>query len=99
MDKNQSYPTPEMTQLFKAICQLKSENEAEKFFRDLLTLPELKEFANRWQIVKLLIQRKPYTEIAQKLQVSTATVTRVAHWLHRGMGGYQLIASRILKSR
>ena len=94
----QTYPSVESKELFKAILTLKNEAEAEAFFRDLLTLPELAEFSNRWQIVKLLIQEKSYGEIATKLKVSTTTVTRVAHWLHHGLGGYQLIAPRVFKS-
>ena len=88
------YPTQEMQELFSAILKLKNETEAAKFFRDLLTLPELREFANRWQIVKLLCQNKSYLEISQKLKVSTTTVSRVAHWLNQGLGGYETIAER-----
>lgn len=90
-----SYPTPSMKELFKAILQIKSTDEAARFFRDLLTIAELTEFANRWQAAKLLDQGKSYTEIAQELGMSTATVTRVAHWLHHGMGGYKAVADRM----
>ncbi len=89
-----SYPSQTQIELFEAILSLKNKDEAVKFFRDLLTLPELNEFANRWQIVKLLIQSKPYSVISEKLKVSTATITRVAQWLKNGMGGYQILAIR-----
>lgn len=89
-----SYPTPAMKELFKAIQQIKSTDEAVRFFRDLLTIAELTEFSHRWQAVKLLNQGKSYAEIAAKLGMSTATVTRVAHWLRHGMGGYLTIANR-----
>lgn len=95
MKKNlSSYPTREMNELFEAIRKIKSTDEAANFFRDLLTIAELKEFANRWQAVKMLTQEKSYIEIANKLGMSTATVTRVAHWLHHGMDGYRAIADR-----
>lgn len=94
-----SYPTNEMKELFKAILSLKTEEEAAEFFRDLLTISELKEFANRWQMVKLLSQRKPYHEIAQKLQTSTTTVARVAHWLKNGFGGYKSVADRMFPTK
>lgn len=90
-----SYPSHEMNELFQAILEIKSETEAANFFRDLLTLPELAEFANRWQIVKLLVAGESYLSIAKKLKVSTTTVTRVASWLNNGMGGYAAIASRL----
>ncbi len=88
-----------MEELFKAILALKTTDEAANFFRDLLTAAELKEFANRWQMVKLLVKGLPYAEIASELKTSTTTVSRVAHWLHTGMGGYQTIAGRLLPKK
>ncbi len=88
------YPTREMNELFEAILKLKSTDESARFFRDLLTIAELKEFSNRWQAVKMLTQGKSYIEIAKRLGMSTATVTRVALWLKNGMGGYKILAKR-----
>lgn len=86
----------ETKKLYTAILKLKSLPEAEKFFRDLLTLPEIVEFTKRWQIAQALWQNQgSYETIAKKLQVSTTTVTRVAHWLHHGKGGYELILRRL----
>lgn len=90
-----SYPTKEMKELFEAILRLKSSDEAARFFRDLLTIAELKEFANRWQAVKMLNQGTSYVTIATKLGMSTSTVTRVALWLNHGMGGYRVLANRM----
>ena len=89
------YPTSAMKELFEIILKLKSTDEATNFFRDLLTIAELKEFSNRWQAVKMLSQGKSYVKIAGKLGMSTATVTRVANWLHHGLGGYKTIADRV----
>ena len=94
-DTSSSYPIPAMKELFEAILRLKSPDEAARFFRDLLTIAELKEFANRWQAVKMLSQGTSYTVIAEKLGMSTATVTRVAHWFHHGMDGYKAVANRM----
>ena len=93
------YPTKEMKELFGAIEELRSTNETENFFRDLLTIPELIEFANRWQMVKRLVKGDPYLQIANELHVSTTTVARVAHWLKNGMGGYKSVASRLFDTR
>ncbi len=91
----EDYPTPKMSGLFAAIGKLKNPEESAAFFRDLLTIAELKEFANRWNVVKLLNEGLTYEKIAKRLMISTATVTRVAHWLHHGMGGYRLVATRL----
>lgn len=98
-DTPRSYPTSQMRELFVAILKLKTTGEAEKFFRDLLTIAEITEFANRWQMVKLLSEGTSYAKVSQKLKVSTTTVARVAHWLHNGMGGYQLVADRVFASK
>ena len=94
-----SYPTRDAQELFKAILALKNPKEASEFFRDLLTLAEIKEFANRWQMVKMLYHGVSYADIAQKLNVSTATVTRVAYWLYHGLGGYEKIAKKLYQTK
>jgi len=96
--KKLAYPTPEMNELFAAIRTIESQEEAAHFFRDLLTIAELTEFANRWQMVKLLVRHESYADIAKKLNVSSATVTRVARWLKHGSGGYRAIADRVFPS-
>lgn len=81
--------------LFEAILSLKDATEAEAFFRDLCTIEEIKEMSDRWEIVSLLKQEKPYREIAKKAKVSTTTVSRVAAWLNYGAGGYETIYNRL----
>ena len=95
MKKSDPYPSVETHELFEAILLLKNEKEAAAFFRDLLTMAEITEFTNRWQMVKMLTEGKSYLEIAEILKTSTATVTRVAHWLNSGHGGYKAVASRM----
>lgn len=81
--------------LLQAFLLLENRDEARSFLRDLLTVAELKEFANRFQAAKLLNQGLPYAVVAEKLKMSTTTVARVAHWLHHGLGGYKLILDRL----
>ena len=80
--------------LFKAILSLKTTKECEKFFRDLCTLSELKSMTERFQVVQQVAEGKPYRQIAKETGVSTATITRVAHWFQNGMGGYTLALHR-----
>ena len=72
----------------KVFLKLKTEQEVANFLRDLLTIKELEEFANRLEMARLLKQGMSYKAIAKKLKVSTTTVTRTAHWLFQGCGGY-----------
>jgi TrpR-related protein YerC/YecD len=87
-----------MTELFEALRSLKSRQELEIFMRDLCTLGELEAMAHRWQVARLVNQGLPYTEIAEKTGASTATVTRVAHWLNHGEGGYRLALDKAKKA-
>ena len=83
-----------MTELFEAMLVLETRDEVEQFLRDLCTLAELEAMAHRWSVARLLDQGLPYLEIASKTSASTTTVTRVAHWLRHGEGGYQLALER-----
>lgn len=95
--EEKSYPSRENKKLFTAILKLKNISEAVNFFRDLLTIGEVNDFSQRWKIARLLNKGLPYSQIAQKTKTSTTTVSRVAHWLHHGMGGYKLILKRLQK--
>jgi TrpR-related protein YerC/YecD len=83
-----------MVDLFDAIKTLRTRAEVEHFLRDLCTLSELEAMAHRWQVARLLEEGLPYLEIAQRTGASTTTVTRVAHWLRHGEGGYRLALDR-----
>lgn len=81
--------------LYKTILSLNNENEAEKFFRDLLTEAEIKEFANRWKVARMLNEKVQYEVIAKETGMSSTTIARISKWLNKGMGGYKLMLKRI----
>lgn len=81
--------------LLQAILELKNVKEAKRFFRDLLTEPEIIEFGKRWQAAMMLNQKVPYSEIEKKTGLSSTTVARVSKWLNKGMGGYKLMLDRL----
>ena len=83
-----------MRDLFEAILGLEGTDEVERFLRDLCTLGELQAMAHRWEVVKLVERGLPYQEISRQTGASTTTVTRVAHWLRYGEGGYRLALER-----
>jgi TrpR-related protein YerC/YecD len=84
-----------MTELFNAILTLRTRAELERFLRDLCTLSELEAMAHRWEVARLVDRGLPYLEIAATTHASTTTVTRVAHWLRHGEGGYRLALDRM----
>jgi TrpR-related protein YerC/YecD len=87
--------TKEIKELFKAILKLENVNECEKFFRDLCTLSELLAMSERLQVAKRVYKGETYRDVCNKTGASTATITRVAHWLNYGMGGYKLILGKL----
>ena len=82
-------------ELFEAVLSLTSVKECRAFFRDLCTLSEIKAMTERFSVAKMVRSNIPYREISAKTGSSTTTITRVAHWLHHGMGGYDLVLDRM----
>ena len=95
-----SWVTPQVVDLLDTIVGLRSVDDAERFFRDLCTIPELQTLAARWEVVRLLDQGVHYAEIAERTGASTATITRINTWRRYGTGGYRMqLDRRKVKSR
>jgi TrpR-related protein YerC/YecD len=88
---------PGLDDLAAAFLALRTDDNVKRFLRDLCTYSELEALTHRWQIARLLDGKKSYVEIAEEVHASTATVTRVAHWLHHGAGGYAVALDRTRK--
>jgi TrpR-related protein YerC/YecD len=87
----------EIDDLYGAILQLNSLDECRRFFRDLLTEYEIKEFVERWKAAKMLADGIPYTQIEAETGLSTRTIARVGRWLKKGKGGYSMMLKRTNK--
>ncbi len=87
--------TPEIEALLGAIRGLDEIDETERFFRDLCTLTELRDMAQRWAVVRLLDSGLHYAEISRRSGASTATITRIASWLNHGEGGYRAMLKKL----
>lgn len=90
--------TEDAEALIDALLGLEDRDEAERFLRDLLTLGELRDLSLRWTVARLLDQGLHYAEISQRTGASTATITRIASWLHHGEGGYRLALDKLRKA-
>ena len=98
-EPSHTWQTKEITELCEAVASLRSAEEASRFLRDLCTRSELEAMAHRWQVARLLDEGLPYLEISRRTRASTTTVTRVAHWLRYGEGGYRLVLDRLKRRR
>jgi TrpR-related protein YerC/YecD len=75
--------------LLDAVVRLKDRDEAARFLRDLCTLNELRDMAQRWAVARLLDDGMHYAQISRETGASTATITRIASWLNHGEGDYR----------
>ena len=87
--------TPDTQALIAALLRLEDADEAGRFLRDLCTLGEIRDLAQRWAVVRLLGSGMHYAEISQRTGASTATITRIASWLNHGEGGYRAMLDRL----
>lgn len=84
-------------ELYQALLLIKTPEEMQRFFTDLCTPQEIKAFAERWRVCKLLHEGTlSYREINAQTGASLATIGRVARFLKtEPHQGYQLILTRI----
>lgn len=65
----------ELAQVFTEITDIKT---MESFFEEIFTEAERKDLALRWQLMKMLNQKKTQRDIASQLGISLCKITRGA---------------------
>ncbi|WP_426040097.1 YerC/YecD family TrpR-related protein [Brevundimonas sp. TWP2-3-4b1] len=85
--------------LYDALLSLKTPAELDAFLSDLCTPAELRAFAERWAVARLLDEKsRTYREIAVEAGASPTTVVRVARFLREmNHQGYRLVLDRMNK--
>ena len=83
--------------LFEAILSLKSIDECYRFFEDACTVKEIIEISQRFEVARMLFEKKSYQTITAKTGVSSATIGRVNKCLMYGSGGYKTVLDRTKK--
>ena len=88
---------PSRLALYDALLTLKTRDELDAFLSDLCTPAEVRAFAERWEVARLLdAGGKSYREIAAEAQASPTTVVRVARFLKEmPHQGYRLVLDRM----
>ena len=82
---------PWMRYLCQVVASLKTEEDTGNFLRDIATLSELQALSERLEVARLLSKGLSYRQISAQTGASTTTVTRVAHFLENGTGGYRKV--------
>ena len=91
--------SPDVDALITTLLRLDEPDEAAAFLRDLCTLGELRDLAQRWAVVRRLGAGEHYAAISRETGASTATITRIASWLNHGEGGYRSALARLAAAR
>ena len=87
--------TEAVDHLFEAILSLKDKEECYTFFEDVCTINELMSLSQRFEVARMLRQKKAYLEISEKTGASTATISRVNRSLTYGNDGYEMVFNRL----
>ena len=81
--------------LFEAVMLLESKEECMKFFEDVCTINELLSLSQRFEVAKMLMDKRTYLDISEKTGASTATISRVNRSLNYGNDGYEMVFARM----
>jgi TrpR-related protein YerC/YecD len=81
-------------ELVDAFATLRDRAVTAAFLRDLCTTTEIDAMGQRLQVARLVDEGISYQEISRRTGASTATITRVAQWLHYGEGGYAAVLKK-----
>ena len=95
MSVNQRLVNPLTDNLFDIILKLETREECYEFFEDLCTINELLSLSQRFEVAKMLREKKTYLDIAEKTGASTATISRVNRSLNYGSDGYEKVFERL----
>ena len=81
--------------LYRAILQLRDEQECYDFFQDLCTVSELRSMEQRFEVASLLDDGMIYNDILERTGASSATISRVNRSLNYGTGAYEKLFQRL----
>ena len=87
--------TEAVDQLFEGILSLKTKEECYLFFEDVCTINELLSLSQRFEVAKMLMDKRTYLDISEKTGASTATISRVNRSLNYGNDGYEMLLKRV----
>jgi len=95
MEYESKFKRDDIDDLFKGILTLEDEEDCYRFFEDICTINEIHSIAQRLQVAKLLNEKKTYSEIEEKTNASTATISRINKCLVYGSEGYKRVLSKM----
>ena len=92
LSKDSEYKTKrkQMRAMAELFAKIDSAEDFIKLFDDVCTYKELEQMALRLNCAYLLKNGGTYTQVMEKVDVSSATLSRVSRCLSHGSGGYEI---------
>ncbi len=94
---NKKIHTEAVDHLFEAILSLRDVDECYTFFEDVCTINEILSLSQRYEVARMLREKRTYLDIAESTGASTATISRVNRSLNYGNDGYDMVLNRMKK--
>ena len=86
-----------LDRLMDAVLSLENREECYRFFEDLCTVKEMQDMGQRLDAAVLLYNGVSYQKIAEQVNISSATISRVNRCLNYGEGGYRTAIEKMGK--
>lgn len=84
-------------ELYELFAKIDNPDDFEKLLEDLCTFNEVEQMSQRLFCVKLLFDGLTYNQIIEKVNISSATLSRVSRCFKRGSGGYSEVVRNYCK--
>ena len=85
----------ELERLARALCALRTSEEARALLSDLCTPRELADLSQRLEVARLLADGRSYVDVSRSTGASSTTVSRVSKCLNGPGGGYRAVLGRL----
>ena len=83
-----------ITELYRIIASLDTEEKCRMLFDDLCTKKEIEKMAERVYAAKLLMEGKTYNQVIAETEISSATLSRVSRCVQYGEGYSKLLKNK-----
>ncbi|MEI3412546.1 MAG: YerC/YecD family TrpR-related protein [Blautia sp.] len=87
--------TEAVDHLFEAILCLKDKEECYTFLKMYARSTSFFSLSQRFEVAKMLMDKRTYLDISEKTGASTATISRVNRSLNYGNDGYDMVFKRL----
>ena len=85
--------------LYEVLAALDTPEKIEAFLADLCTDNEIDYMAQRNECARLLMEGFTYQQVVERVNISSATLSRISRCVKRGHGGYNTLLASIIEEK